>query len=132
MSKGLSYFGTVFNNSIYFDDVESFNEDVLKFHECRIVLSLRLAEKSMTNPQRRFYMGVIIPQVCEALINLGHERWECTPKLVHKLLWSRLGHFDPIEIEEIDDLSTSLFSQYIGSIQRFCAMYMGVILPDPQ
>lgn len=132
MPRSLNYYGQVDEfGRIHLDDRESINKDAMMFAGCRVVLSLRLAEKSMTNPQRRFYLGVIIPRVVDALIDLGHERWEATPKLVHELLWSRLGQFDPIEIEEIDDLSSSLFSAYIGSIQRFCAMHMDIYLPDP-
>lgn len=132
MPRSLNYYGHVHDeNLVILDDRDSFYNDLKYFAGCRVVLSLRLAEKSMTNPQRRFYLGVIIPRVMDALIDLGHERWEATPKLVHELLWSRLGCFDSLEIEEIDDLSTSLFSAYIGSIQRFCAMHMDIILPDP-
>lgn len=113
MPRSLEYYALVDDNGkLLLEDPKELRMDLQMFCSSKVVLSLRLAEKSMTNPQRRFYLGVIIPRVVDALIDLGHERWEATPKLVHELLWSRLGQFDPIEIEEIDDLSTSLFSAY--------------------
>lgn len=127
--SSLNYFADVTPGGVFrMDDRSMFLADMRKLQSHRLVMTVRILDKSFSSAQMRFYRGVIVPRVREGLIGLGHEHWECTAANIHELLWGKFGY---PEYENIDELSSSLFRRYIESIQRFCAIFMGIELPDP-
>jgi hypothetical protein len=89
-----------------------------------------------SNPQLRYYWGVVVETVRHGLINLGHE---LNKDEVHFFLKERFNSV-PVENKkgEIIDIPGSTtqmtkteFGEYIEKIARFSAEFLGEVIPQP-
>lgn len=90
-----------------------------------------------SDPQNRYYFGIVIPLVREGIKHLGHQ---LTKEETHDFLKSRF-HSQEIVNEDTGEVihiprSTTImnkeaFSNYIAEIQRFAAEFLNVVIPDP-
>lgn len=100
------------------------------------VISIKLKGKKRSDPQNRYYWGVVVPMVRDGINSLGHE---LTCDDTHEFLKQRFNstHLVSKEGEVIDiadsttKLDTAGFMIYLEQIQRFSADFLGVVIPDP-
>lgn len=90
-----------------------------------------------SNPQNRYYWGLVIPMVQEGIKQLGTD---LTKEECHEFLKARFnseelineGTGEMIQIpRSTTSLSKSRFGEYIAKIQQFAAEFLGVVIPDP-
>ena len=101
-----------------------------------IVLTVERKRKKRSNDQNAYWWGVVVPLTQEGLFHLGNE---FTKEQTHELLKAQCNSK---EIEGKDgllipaphstaDLSTVEFMELIDRVQRWCAEYLGIVIPDP-
>lgn len=122
---------------------KSMFDETLK-HYAGKTIRIKVAKwtKPRSLPQNRFYFGVLIPQVIDALVDNGINRDELNVEVVHDLLKMKFlkkelvsEHGEVIEIvQSTSKLTTEEFSIYIDDIVRWCAETLSyvVYLPNEQ
>lgn len=90
-----------------------------------------------SNPQNRYYFGLVVPLVQNGILNLGTE---LTREETHEFLKARFNSSEVVNKEtgeyvqvprSTTMLSKEKFSEYIEQIQIFAAEFLQVIIPDP-
>jgi len=74
-----------------------------------------------SNPQNKYYFGVVVDMISE---ETGNE-----PEETHELL--KLKFLKPMGKANTTQLDTREFNLYIEKIQRWAAIELGCIIPDP-
>lgn len=117
--------------------------DTLK-HYAGKTIRIKIAKwtKPRSLPQNRYYFGILIPQVIDALVDNGIDRSELDTNLVHDMLKMKFlkkelvsEHGEVIEyVQQTSKLTTEEFSIYIDDIVRWCAETLSyvVYLPNEQ
>lgn len=105
---------------------------------------IRIARKSRSDRQNRYYWGVVIPAVLQAFIDLGNEGLFAgsvdSANLIHEFLKNKF--LPPLEVAnatgEVErmpgstrKLTTSEFMDYIAAIQMWAAEFLFITIPDP-
>ena len=105
---------------------------------------IRIARKSRSDLQNRYYWGVVIPAVLQAFIDLGNEGLFAgsadSADLIHEFLKNKF--LPPLEVAnatgEVEripgstrKLSKVEFMDYIAAIQRWAAEFLFITIPDP-
>lgn len=95
------------------------------------------SKNKRSDPQNRYYFGVIVPMVQKGIYDLGTE---FTKEEVHEFLKAR---FNTIEIfneanggfitipQSTTRLTKEQFGEYIAKIQQFAAEFLSIVIPDP-
>lgn len=110
---------------------------------CEIEAIFRKKKKYRTNPQLRYYFGVIVPIICDAFAELGNPVSSSNPKDledVHDFLKKRFLQPDTLvdangEVHvyryTTTTKSTSEMMDYFAQIGQFAAEYLNTVIPDP-
>lgn len=87
--------------------------------------------------QNAYYHGVVVRMVKEGLKQLGHE---LDHEEVHHWLKGKFNYCEVVNTEtgeyekvpvSTTKLTKFLFAEYIGSIQKFAAEFLNIVIPDP-
>lgn len=90
-----------------------------------------------SNPQNRFYFGLVIPMVKQGIKDMGTE---LTSEETHEFLKSKFNYSELVndqtgQVELIPRSTTGLnkndFSEYIQDIQQFATEFLNIVIPDP-
>lgn len=89
-----------------------------------------------SNPQNRYYWGLVVPLIQKGIKDLGTE---LTKEETHEFLKARFNvqelYKDTGEQISIPVSTTRLnkeqFSEYIEKIQRFASEFLSITIPDP-
>lgn len=113
-------------------------EAICAFENKEIVIRIEKKKRKRSNPQNRFYYGVVIPLMQQALKESGNLM---TSNDVHELLKLRFLKETILVNEETGqiveriksttELSTSQFMDYMAEINVFASEYFGVVIPEP-
>lgn len=101
-----------------------------------IELEIKVRRKKRSNDQNAYMWGVVIPMVCTALRNLGHDVDEeethefLKSKFNSKKLANENGEFIDLPTSTTK-LTTVEMMDYIASIQMWAAEFLGIVIPDP-
>lgn len=118
-------------------------DETLK-HYAGKTIRIRIAKwtKPRSLPQNRYYFGVLLAQVIDALVDNGIDRADLNTEVVHDMLKMKFlkkelvsEHGEVIEIvQSTSKLTTEEFSIYIDEIVRWCAETLSyvVYLPNEQ
>lgn len=110
---------------------------------CEIEAIFRKKKKYRTNPQLRYYFGVIVPIICDAFGDLGNPVSSSNPddlQAVHEFLKRRFLQPDTIhdangEVHVLryttTNKSTSEMMDYFAQISQFAAEYLNTVIPEP-
>lgn len=106
----------------------------------KYLLEISGADKR-SNPQNRYYWGLVVPLIQKGIKDLGTE---LTKEETHEFLKAR---FNTEEIHVVDKKTGELlyesipksttrlnkedFSKYIEQIQRWAAEFLSIVIPDP-
>lgn len=101
-----------------------------------IELEIKVRRKQRSYLQNRYYFGVCVQLVCEALRHLGHDVDE---EETHELLKSKFNsrkvaneHGEFIELPtSTTKITTVEMMEYIARIQQWAAEFLGLVIPDP-
>lgn len=110
---------------------------------CEIEVVFRKKKKYRTNPQLRYYFGVIVPIICDAFAELGNPVSSSNPddlEDVHDFLKKRFLKSDTLvdangEVHvwryTTTTKSTSEMMDYFAQISQFAAEYLNTVIPEP-
>lgn len=92
-------------------------------------------DKNRTNPQNKYYWGVVVPYITLALKEFGNET---NNNLTHEFLKSEFNKKDICILDEVKtivgstaDLTTTEFIEYIEKCCRFASEYLNISIPPP-
>jgi len=104
-----------------------------------VKLAAEKPQNKVTSLQHRYYRGVVLPMLTEALCELNGEKYETDQ--VHKVMGAKYLPKDKIadpetgEIIEVTvstaDLDTIGMMDYWEECVRFAAMHLGISIPPP-
>lgn len=102
----------------------------------KFILEISKANKR-SNPQNRFYWGLVIPMVQSGIKDMGTE---LTKEETHEFLKARFNFEEIVntntgEAISIPRSTTALnkiqFSEYVEKIQQFASEFLSIVIPDP-
>lgn len=111
---------------------ELFNE----LKDGRYLVEVNTANKR-TNPQNRYYHGLVVPMVQKGIEDLGTE---ISIAETHEFLKARFNSIEVVNKEtgevvaipkSTSKLTTVQFNEYKEKIQRFASEFLGIYIPDP-
>jgi hypothetical protein len=120
--------------SVY--DQQKLNEWRMKHAGCNIVLTVKVKRKDRSTPQNAYYWGVVVPIVMDAINKYGNE-YDAMD--THEFLKGRFNT-KAVDVNEgyslqipqsTASLDTKEFGSYVGQIQQFASMVLGVYVPSP-
>jgi len=115
-----------------------------KFRGQKVEIIFRKKKKHRSNEQNRYYWGVVVPYVLEALIDLGNGDLQAGnpehAQLIHDFLKRRClpsrkvcdANQELIELTpSTADLTTTEMMEYIEKVCLFAAESLNVAIPQP-
>lgn len=119
--------GTIKDGKPVLDNIRKYRAYLAGFKEgARIELVLRKQTKKRTDPQNRFYWGVVIPMLAE---HFGYSKDEMHEALKWKFL--QKPGANPPTVGSTKKMDTVKFNAYIEQIQVWAAQEYSIIIPDP-
>jgi hypothetical protein len=119
--------GFIKNGAPVLDNTAKFRAYLSSFKNgARIELILRKLSKKRTNPQNRYYWGVVVPMLGK---HFGYTKSEMHEALKWQFL--RKPEADPPTVGSTRKLTTEQFNEYIETIQIWSASEYSVVIPDP-
>lgn len=120
---------------------ESFKADMaaLKAKGVSIVLTCEEWKDKRSNPQNRYYHGVVVDLVRRGLKDLGWEPKSCSAEAVHEMLKREFLTVDEHVKDGVflkrtrstTELDTAQFGEYLELCKQWAAENLGVSIPDP-
>lgn len=108
------------------------------FEGKELIISFEKPKKKRSNPQNRFYYGVVVPIVQNCLKEAGHiMNLESTHDLIKmkflkEVILTNEETGEVIErIKSTTELSTSQFMDFISEIRSFTLDYFNTDIPEP-
>ena len=105
-----------------------------------VVLTVAEDKPKRSNPQNRYYRGVVCELIGDALKETGWDPAECTNDAVHAMLKMRFlkedrplgkdGEFITV-VKSTTELDREEFGAYIEHCICFAAEYLNVVIPEP-
>lgn len=95
------------------------------------------AHNKRSNPQNRYYWGLVVPLIQQGIKDLGTE---ITKEECHEFLKARFNSEELVNTETAEcvniprstaALNKEQFSEYIGKIQQFAAEFLSIEIPNP-
>lgn len=102
----------------------------------KYLLEISGADKR-SNPQNRYYWGLVVPLIQKGIKDLGTE---LTKEETHEFLKARFNLSDLVNKQTGEAISIPVsttrlnkeqFSEYIEKIQRFASEFLSITIPDP-
>lgn len=138
MDEKLKYTGHVENGQIKLPGARMRAEIARAFPGKQIEVTVRRKRKHRSEPQNRYYWGVVVPMIQSGIKDLGDL---VTTEQVHEFLKMRYLKKQKINeatgevIYEVARSTASLttveFMDYIAHCIQFAAEYLGVNVPEP-
>lgn len=128
------HFGYIKNGKLHAD---SFKAALRDLNGRALVLTVAEFRNTRSNPQNRYYWGVVVYMIRQALVESG---WEITHEATHETLKFRFLKEDrPVgkdgefitTVRSTTDLDTQEFSDYVEKCIQFAAEYLNVVIPPP-
>ena len=128
----------VISGNLIYEGVAAFYQQLQNFEGQDVEVEIRKRKKQRSGNQNRFYFGVILPEIREALIDAGYfmqNNEQVHELLKFKFLKATVTNEDTGEIIETlgstKDMSTSEFETYLTAIRVWAAEYLNVTLSIP-
>lgn len=127
------FYAQVVDKKLEFDK-KGFNEALLSFKEKPFLITVGKAKKIRTNPENRYYHGIVIKILAN---ELGYFPDEMHEIVKHKFLKEIITHTvnnKTIFIEKIGstaELSTVKFEDFLSKIRTWAAVDLGIFIPLP-
>ncbi len=105
----------------------------------RWVITLERYIKRRSNPQNSYYWAVVVPCVCDGLVDMGFNPSELNKEVVHEMLKNKFltvdisnesGEFVNIT-RSTSTINVMQFMEFIAEIQQWAAAFLGINIPDP-
>lgn len=128
--------GTIEGGKLNLYNRELFAKQISNLKDCKVEITVKKHFKKRSTEQSRYYWGVVVPMVQDAINGLGNE---FTAEETHEFLKAR---FNAKNIASKDGeaisvpvsttkLNTVEFVAYLERINLFCSEYFGFSIPEP-
>lgn len=128
---------TMINRKMWEQEINTlFKED------CDFIGTFRKRKKQRSTKQNSFYWAVTIPEVTEALVDAGYDRYMLTSETVHEFLVEKFLKFDLPSSEfagefisitkRSKELTTAEWMDYTTDIQRWAQTFLNTTLSVPE
>lgn len=133
----ITAFALVKSQSLCFRSYGKLQSQLVAFEGKEVEVEIRKKKRYRSNPQNRFYWGVVIPSIKYAMESKG---FIVTKDQIHELLKFKFlkGEIISVATGEViptlgstTNLSTSDFMDYITQIQVYAASELDCIIPEP-
>lgn len=121
---------------------KEFEKEMIKnFAGKDVVGVFRKLRKQRSNGQNSFYWGITLPEIIEALVDAGYDRYLLTPENVHEMLKVKFltvtvpstefsGEFITLT-RDSKSLTTAEWMDYTTDISRWCQEFLNTTLSVP-
>ena len=138
MEKVFNTLGFVKDGGFQIYDKQNMNTFIKAHTGKKIFLELKVFN-DVSGCVTAYFYGVLIPRAKEGFNALGNRYDNLTTEHELKLQSpiTRISDFNPekqrweVSTKRISELSSSEMSQFIEDVFRFCAVELGVVLPNP-
>lgn len=102
-----------------------------------IDIVMKKAKSKRSDRQNRYYFGCVVPIICQALKDLGHDlnKVECHEWLKMKFNYTSIADGQGNHISDIPKSTTRLtkteFGEFIERVAQFAATHLNVAIPEP-
>jgi len=136
----LLHTGTVSDGQLKLSDRKRFDQDIKQFEGKRVEVVISKANKRRSNNQNAYYWGLVLPCAVQGFRDAGHEG--ITIDDAHRFFKDRFLT-EGVEIvsprsgevitmsKTTTVLSTTGMMDYVDQVARFCAEFLGVVIPEP-
>jgi len=134
----LEYFGKVINGQLKIVHRNLFDEAIKRFEGKDLELIIRRKRKHRNSQQNRYYWGVVVQMICEALREQGHD---VEKDDTHEFLKMRCNGKDLVsehsgEVltigQSTKDMATIEFVEYVDRCKTFAIEFLGIQrFPEP-
>lgn len=116
---------------------ENFDKEIKATKDMYVKVTIEKQKKKRSNPQNRYYWGVVIPMLKEKFKDLGHH---LDSEETHDFVKHKFSRVELVSIETGDILesvkgtskmTTTEFMDYVVVIREWAAIYMNLRIPDP-
>lgn len=140
MNHKFQYFGKVENGSLKITNRKMFDRDIENvFNGKEISITIEKKRVKRSDPQNRYFHGIIIPIVQQGLLDAGYEeaksrewvkdliKMQC---LVKETFSETTGECIK-SLGKTSQLTKSEFCELVESVQRWSAQFLNVVIPNP-
>lgn len=119
--------GKIINGKVLLYSPELYLNHVKSLEGKIIVATLAKLSKPRTNPQNKYYWGVVVDMIQK---ELGDERKEDTHDALRLMFLMDNSSKIP-RLKSTTQLNTVEFKEYLESIVRWAASFLEMYIPDP-
>ena len=123
----LKFYGLSKNGNITFERWHDFSSHLRTLDGNRLEIVVRPYKPKRSNPQNRYYHGVIIPILAD---HFGYTHDEMHEAIKGEFLRKK-DDDKPLTVGSTAKLNTEQFNQLTEKIKMWAAMEYGVFIPDP-
>jgi len=129
---------TIVRGNLIINRVADFHRQLDPLDGMEVDIIIKKKVKSRSNHQNKFYWGVFLPVIRDALMDLGH--FMSNEEQVHDLLKLKFLKYDSINEDTGDvievlgsttTMSTLEFETYLTNVRAWAAEYLNCVLPFP-
>lgn len=139
MQAKLTYTGKVEPSDLKITNRKGFDRDIQDyFNGKEVVITIEKKKSKRSDPQNRYFHGVIIPIVKSALLDLGFEEAKSSEWVKDFIKFNCLiKEYISAEGEVIkslgktSQLTKSEFADMVADVQRWAADKLNIYIPDP-
>ena len=120
------FFATIKKGKVIFNNVQLFNNYLLSLEGKDVEVVVRKPKKERSNPQNRYYWGVVINLLCETT---GY-----TPEEMHealKMLFLKDNTRKIPTLRSTTELTTIEFEDFLEGVRVWAASELNCIIPLP-
>lgn len=134
----LEYQGKVTNGVLNVVHRKRMAEDIKQFEGKHVMITIAKKKRKRSNPQNKFYWGVVIPMVKQGLRDagypiMGNDKVHDYLKLefLRDIVASEETGDMITVIKSTTELSTSEFMDFIAQLQQWASEFLNIYIPDP-
>ncbi|UHG93218.1 hypothetical protein [Spirosoma oryzicola] len=137
MAKEVVTFGNIQSGKLNIVERGQFLDSLAAFPDCEIELTVKRLGRQRSSPQSRYYFGVVVPLIRDAMNDALGERLD--KEEVHEWLKKEFnsreietsnGHFLTVALST-RKMNTTDFTDYIERCRNWAATFFGIDIPDP-
>ncbi|MGF7219071.1 hypothetical protein GGR92_005251 [Spirosoma lacussanchae] len=137
MPKSLTTYGNITGGKLSIVEREKFYQSLSAFADCEISLTVKALEPQRSNSQNRYYHGIVVKMIAEAMSEAYGEDVDVDEAHEHLKSMFNLRTIETANGYTVKmpgstkRLSTVEFSTYVDKCRMWAAEFFGINIPDP-
>lgn len=133
MSKLIAptFYGKVKKGKFVPENEDAFRK-AFRFHENRrVAVQVKRYQESRSNQANRYYFGVVVAMIAEAMGEDDLEAVHEALKLEHNYYLAKVGNKEIRVPLSTANMETGEFNHYIERVKKWASEYLSLYIPDP-